>query len=269
MLTEKIDTAVLRAAGSQLKIVANFAVGFDNIDTAACAKAGVTVTNTPEVLTQAVAEHTFALLMAAAKRIAETDGYFRAKKYHGWGPLLWLGTELKNKTLGIVGTGRIGSEVARIAVQGFNMNVLYTDVQKNERLEKTTGAQFVDQKTLLAKSDFVSIHVPLLPTTRHLMGAAQFKQMKRSAFLINTSRGPVVDEKALVVALQKKIIAGAALDVYEFEPNPAPGLTKLKNVVLTPHTASATVEARNKMSRICAENIIAVLSGQPAITPIK
>lgn len=269
MLTEKIDAKLLRAAGLQLKIVANFAVGLDNIDTAACAKAGVIITNTPEVLTQAVAEHTFAVLMATAKRVVETDGYLRAKKYKGWGPFLWLGSELKEKTLGIIGTGRIGSEVARIAAQGFKMKILYTDKQRNPALEKTAVAQFVDQKTLLTKSDFVSVHVPLLPATHHLIGATQLKQMKSTAFLINTSRGPVIDEKALVIALRKKIIAGAGLDVYEFEPNLAPGLTKLSNVVLTPHTASATVEARNEMARICAENIIAVLSGKPAITPIK
>lgn len=260
MLTDKIDAAVLRVAGPQLKIVANFAVGTDNIDHEACARAGVTITNTPDVLNQAVAEHTIALMFAAAKRIVETDGYIRHGKYHGWGPMLWLGTELGGKTLGIIGSGRIGSEVARIAHRGFDINILYTDVTRNIKLEKNVGAQFCSLDELLKKSDVVSLHVPLLPNTRHLIDTPQLKRMKRTALLINTARGAIVHEHALIHALKNKLIAGAALDVFEHEPNISAALKKLPNVVLTPHTASATQEARDGMSELCAENIVALLA---------
>lgn len=268
MLTEKVDAELLRAAGPQLKIVANFAVGTDNIDMAAAMRAGVVVANTPNVLNQAVAEHTMALIFAITKRVVETDGYARRGLYQGWGPLLWLGTELRGKTLGIIGTGRIGSAVAQMAAHGCGMKILYTDVARNKKIEKETSAKFVSQRELLKQSDVISLHVPLLPTTHHLMGAQQFRQMKRTAYLINTSRGPVIDERALAIALAKKIIAGAGLDVHEHEPKIFPAFKKLSNIVLTPHTASATHEARNAMSELCAKNVVAVLQEKPAITPV-
>lgn len=269
LLTDKVDSAFLKAAGKQLKIVANYAVGYDNIDVAACAKAGVVVTNTQGVLSQAVAEHAIALMMATARRIVESDGYMRKGKYHGWEPELLLGMEMKGKTLGVVGLGRIGSTVASIAAKGFGMKVAYTDVKPNADFEKELGARFMPLDALLREADVVSIHVPLLPATRHLIDAKKLKLMKKTAYLINTSRGPIVDEKALVSALKNKQIAGAGLDVFEFEPKLAPGLAKLPNVVMTPHTASATIEARQAMSKLAAENILAVLSGKPAVTPVK
>ncbi len=262
LLTDKIDAEVINAAGFNLKIIANVAVGFDNIDLSAAKKKGIPVTNTPGVLTETVAEHTFALLLASARRIVEADKFARANKYHGWEPFMFLGTDVYGKTLGIVGLGRIGFAVAQRAVKGFGMKILYNDVKKNEDFEKQFGGRFVGLEELLKNSDFVTIHVPLLPTTRHLIGAPQFKQMKKTAFLINTSRGPIVDEKALVKALKNKQIKGAAIDVFEFEPKLAPGINKLDNVILTPHIASATEETRAKMAEVAAINIIAALSGQ-------
>lgn len=261
LLTDKITGEVMDAAGDQLKIIANYAVGFDNIDLAAAQSRGIAVTNTPGVLTEAVAEHTFALILAVAKNLIEADKYTRSGSYQGWEPELFLGMGLYGKTLGIIGAGRIGSFVAK-AAQGFNMKILYHDVKRNPEFEEGTGAQFVDLMALLSNSDVVTIHVPLTPATKHLLGANHFPIMKRSAILINTSRGPIVDEAALVSALKSGIIAGAGLDVYENEPRLAEGLELLKNVVLTPHTASATVEARAAMSKIAAENIVAVLSGK-------
>lgn len=268
LLTDKIDAAFLKAAGPGLKVVANYAVGYDNIDVPACAKAGVTVTNTPGVLSQAVVEQTIALMMATTRRIVESDAFLRKGRYHGWEPELLLGMELKGKTLGIVGLGRIGSGVAAVAAKGFGMSVLYTDVKPNADFEKDVGARFVQLDELLRLADVVSIHVPLLPTTRHLIDAKKLRLMKKTAYLINTSRGPIIDERALVAALKKKQIAGAGLDVFEFEPKLAPGLAKLPNVVMTPHTASATIEARQAMSRLAAENIVAVLAGKPAVSPV-
>lgn len=276
MLTERIDDAVLKAAGKQLKIVANYAVGFDNVDLAAAKKRGIVVTNTPsDKVNEAVAEHTFALMMALARRIPEADLYAKAKKYSGWNPWLMTGTDLYGKVMGIIGAGRIGSAAARRAVKGFGMKLVYADTRKNEALEKELGAVWVNQQKLLEISDFVSLHVPLLPSTQHLISTAQFASMKKTAFLVNTARGPVVDEKALLRALKTKRIAGAALDVFECEPAIDCDVTdnlELKsfpNVILTPHIASATVEAREDMSRIAAENLIAVLSGKPALTPAK
>lgn len=266
LLTDKITGEVMDAAGDQLKIIANYAVGFDNIDLAEAGKRGIAVTNTPGVLTEAVAEHTFALILAVAKNIIEADRFTRSGSYQGWEPELFLGVGLYGKTLGIIGAGRIGSFVAK-AAQGFNMKILYHDVKRNPQFEEGTGAQFVDLMSLLSNSDVVTIHVPLTPETKHLLGANHFPLMKRSAIIINTSRGPIVDEASLVEALRSGTIAGAGLDVYENEPRLAEGLDVLKNVVLTPHTASATVEARSAMSKIAAENILAVLSGQPPVNP--
>ena len=268
LLTDKIDGEVMDAAGKQLKIIANYAVGFDNIDLQAAKSRGIAVTNTPDVLTETVAEHTFALLLALAHRIPESDRFTRAGKYHGWGPMMLLGRDLAHKTLGVVGLGRIGSLVAQHAVKGFGMSVLYYDVKPNADFEKEMNAKFTSLEDVLAKSDFISIHVPLLPTTRHLMNAERFALMKPTAYLVNTSRGPVVDEAALVLALQKGVIAGAALDVFEKEPELAAGLTGLENVILTPHIASATIETRSRMAELAAKNILAVFAGEPPLTSV-
>ena len=262
LLTDKIDEEFFIAAGMQLKVVANYAVGYDNFDLKAFKKRNVIATNTPTVLNVAVAEHALALILAAAKRVCESDRFTRAGKYKGWEPELLLGTELTGKTIGVLGLGRIGADVARRAARGLDMNVLYYDVKRNEQFEKDLGAKFVSVEELLKTSDVVSIHVPLLPTTRHLIDAKKLKMMKKTAILVNTSRGPVVDEKALVAALKSKRIAAAGLDVYEFEPKLSPGLAKLSNVTLTPHTASATIETRDAMAKIAAQGVIDALSGK-------
>ncbi len=260
-LNNTIDSEVMDAVPTA-KIFANYAVGYDNIDLDAARERGVTVTNTPGVLTDAVAEHTVALMFALARRVPESDRFVRAGKYTGWGPMLLLGTQLKGSTLGLLGAGRIGTRVAEIA-SCLGMQVIYYDVKRNEILEKNTNAVFHDTaESVLQSADVVSVHVPLLDSTRHLLNAERLALMKKTALLINTSRGPVVDEVALVGALQEGGIRGAALDVFEHEPALAPGLAELENVILTPHTASATEEARGAMSRIAAENIIAHLNGE-------
>ena len=264
LLTDKIDEAVLQAAGDQLKIVANYAVGYNNLDVAAGKKRNVVMTNTPGVLTETVAEYALAAIMALTKNIVPADKFTRGGRYQGWAPLLFLGSDLGGKTLGVVGLGRIGSVLAQKAYAGLGMKIVYYDVQKNEELEKKTNAQFMELDDLLGAADVVSIHVPLLDSTHHLINAAKLALMKQSAYLVNTSRGPVVDEAALVEVLKNKKIAGAFLDVFEDEPALKPGLVELENVVLTPHIASATRETRSKMSEIAAQNIIAVLSGQEA-----
>ena len=263
LLTEKIDSEVFKA-NPNLKVVSNYAVGYDNVDVKAATANGIPVCNTPGVLENAVAEHTFALLLALCKRIAEADQYVRAGKYKRWEPMQLPGTALEGNTIGIIGLGRIGAGVAERARKGMGVNVLYHDIKRNKQFEKELQAKFVSLPELLKKSDFVSLHVPLLPSTRHLISKEELRLMKKTAYLINTSRGPVIDEKALVDALKKKHIAGAGLDVYENEPSLTPGLTKLKNVILTPHTASATVEARTAMSELAAQNIIDVLQGRKA-----
>jgi glyoxylate reductase len=262
LLTDKIDGEVMDAAGPQLKIVANYAVGYDNIDLKAAAERNVIITNTPEVLTESVAEHTVALMFSIARRIIESDQFMRDGKYVGWAPMLFLGNGLVGKTLGLVGLGRIGAAVAKMMRDGFEMKIIYYDIKRNEDLEVKYHLEYRDLESLLKDSDFVSIHVPLLPTTRHLIAEPQLKMMKKTAYLINTSRGPVVDEKALVEALKNREIKGAALDVYEEEPKMAPGLAELSNTVLTPHTASATEETRSAMSKMAAKNIIAALEGK-------
>ena len=261
-LDDKIDGEVLDAAGKQCKIFANYAVGVDNFDLKAAQERGVMMTNTPGVLTDTVAEHAFALLLGIAHRVAEADRFIRAGKYKGWEPMLLLGTDVSKKVLGIVGLGRIGARVAHIARRGFDMRVIYYDVKRNEEFEKEFGAEFRDEvDDIFREADFISLHVPLLPATRRLVDARRLGLMKKNAYLINTSRGPVVDEAALVEALRNGVIRGAALDVYEHEPALAPGLAELENVVLTPHIASATEETRQAMSELAAKNIIAVLEG--------
>jgi glyoxylate reductase len=269
MLTDKIDRAVMDAAGPQLRIIANYAVGFDNVDLAEAGRRGITVTNTPDVLTDAVAEHAFALLMATCRRVVEADKFTRAGKYKAFSPTLLLGAQLKGKTLGVIGLGRIGEGVAERAARGMGMKVVYSDVAAHADFEQRYAAKFLPIDELLAEADVVSIHVPLLPSTKHLINAKRLAMMKRTAYLINTSRGPVVDEKALVSALKRGRIAGAGLDVFEFEPKFAPGLTKLPNVVLTPHIASATHEARSAMAELAARSIIDVLDGRTPAHVVK
>lgn len=268
LLTDKIDGEVMDGIGKQLKIISNYAVGFDNIDLSAAKARGIMVTNAPgPEISRSVAEHTVALMLALAKRIVESDKYTREKKYKGWAPMLFLGTNLYGKTLGIVGLGGIGRMVAKM-MSAFEMKILYYDVKRAEDFEKEFGAKFASVPELLKNSDFVTLHVPLLPTTRHLMNDKILAMMKKTAFLVNTSRGPIVEEKALLKALKAKKIAGAALDVFENEPAIDTDLTDklelraMENVVLTPHTASAAIETRERMGQVAAENIIAVLSGK-------
>ena len=263
LLTDKIDREIIDA-NPKLKIIADYTVGFDNVDVKYATQKGIPVTNTAGSSDDAVAEHALMLMMALAKNLIIVDEFTRQKKYRGWRPFSFLGEQLKDKTLGIIGLGRIGSGLAARAHAGLKMKVIYHDIVRNMEFERSNRAIFVPVNTLLKTADFVSLHVPLLPSTRHLIGSKQLAMMKKTAHLINTSRGPVVDEKALVSALKKKVIAGAGLDVYEFEPQLAPRLEKLENVILTPHTASATREARENMGRIAADNIIAVLSGKRA-----
>jgi glyoxylate reductase len=263
ILTDKIDAEVMDAGAPTLKIIANYAVGFDNVDIEAAKQRKLLVTNTPGVLTNTVAEHTFALMLSIAHRISEGDRFSRAGKYHAWGPNMLLGTDLSGKTLGVVGLGRIGSRVAFHAVKGFEMKVIYTDPKPNPDFEKEFGAQYAEKiEDMLPNCDFVSIHVPLLDSTKHLMNEARLKIMRNSAYLINTSRGPIIDEKALAAALAKGVIRGAAIDVFEFEPEIVPELKTLDNVILTPHIASATEETRNKMAEMAAGNIIEALEGR-------
>ena len=260
LLTEKINDELLRAA-PKLRIVANVAVGFDNIDLDACTRRGVVATNTPGVLDETTADFAWTLLMAVARRLGEGEALARSGNWKGWNLDQLCGGDVWGKTLGIVGFGRIGRAVARRA-SGFQMQVIYTDaVRASEDLEKSLNAEFRDMNTLLAESDFISVHVPLLPETRGLFDAPKFFRMKPTAFLINTSRGPVVDEAALVAALESKKIAGAALDVFENEPFIHPGL-KRSNVVLAPHLASASLETRTKMAVMAANNVVSLFKGQ-------
>lgn len=262
ILTDPIDGEVMDAAGPQLKIVANYAVGYNNIDVAAATERRIPVTNTPGVLTETTADLAWAILMATARRLGEGERLLRAGKWAGWGPMLLLGVDIYGKTLGIFGMGRIGQAVARRA-RGFDMRVIYTDVNRlAPEVEKDLHVAYVDKPTLLAESDFISIHCPLLPETIHAFGAAEFKAMKKSAILVNTARGPIVDEEALADALTSGEIRAAGLDVFEEEPQIFPGLLDCENAVLIPHLGSATKETRGKMAEIAAMNIIARLNGR-------
>ena len=261
LLTDIISDQVL-AKNPQLKIVSNVAVGYNNIDVAAATRRGVMVTNTPGVLDDTTADFTWCLILAASRGLIQADKTFRSGKWKGWGLMQFLGHDVFGKTLGICGLGRIGRGVARRA-RGFDMRVLYTDVQRApEESERETGAFFVDKKTLLQESDIITLHVPLFPETRHYIGAAELALMKKSAILVNAARGPVVDEKALVKALKQGRIAAAGLDVYEKEPAPARGLITLPNTVLAPHIASASVDTRRKMSNMAVGNCLAGLAGR-------
>lgn len=263
LLTDTIDAAALDAAGPQLKIVANVAVGYNNIDVPACRARGVVVTNTPDVLTNACADFTWALILAVTRRLGEGERVVRAGKWGGWALDYMLGMELRGKQLGLVGLGRIGRAVADKA-PAFGMTVAYTA----RTPAGLPGATHMPLDRLLATSDIVSLHCPMTPDTKHLIDQKALTKMKRSAYLINTSRGPVVDEGALAWALKERLIAGAALDVYEKEPEIHAGLMTLENVLLIPHLASATTETRTGMADLAASNAIAVVTGQPPLTPV-
>jgi glyoxylate reductase len=261
MLTNTIDAEVMDAAPA-LKIIANMAVGYNNIDVAEATRRGIVVTNTPGVLTDTTADFAWALLLAVARRVVEADRFVREGRFTGWGPMLMLGQDVHGKTLGIIGFGRIGRAVAKRAT-GFDMQVMYYDrVPADRKTERQLKARSVSLDELLAQSDYVSIHTDYNPQTHHLIGAPQLARMKRTAYLINTARGPIVDEAALVEALRAGQIAGAALDVFEHEPQVHPGLLDLPNVVLAPHIASASLDTRTAMALMAADNIIAVMRGE-------
>lgn len=260
LLTDRIDEDFLRSA-AKIRVVANVAVGYDNIDVPACTKRGVVATNTPGVLDDTTADFAWALLMAVARRVVEGDSYARAGNWKGWNLDQMCGTDVWGKTLGIIGFGRIGRALARRAI-GFKMRIIYTATKKAPpEIEREFSAEFRDLNALLAESDFVSLHVPLNSDTHGMLNAPKFFRMKPTAFVINTARGPVIDEAALVHALEAGKIAGAALDVFEQEPFIHPGL-KRSNVVMAPHMGSATVETRSKMAAIAAQNVSALFSGQ-------
>ena len=263
LLTDTVDVTVLDAAGPSLKVVANVAVGYNNIDVAACRERNIVVTNTPDVLTNACADFTWALILAVTRRLGEGERVVRAGAWGGWALDYMLGMELRGKQLGLVGLGRIGRAVAEKA-PAFGMTVAYT--ARNPAA--LPGATQMSLDKLLASSDIVSLHCPMTPETKHLIDQKALTRMKRSAYLINTSRGPVVDEGALAWALRERLIAGAALDVYEKEPEIHPGLMPLENVLLIPHLASATTETRTAMAALAASNAIAVVSGRAAHTPV-
>jgi len=267
LLTDEINEAIL-AAATQLKVVANVAVGFNNIDVQAASRRKILVTNTPGVLDDTTADFAWCLLLASARKLVEADRFTRAGQFTGWGIMLFCGEDVSGKTLGICGLGRIGRGMARRA-KGFDMRILYTDaVRAPAEVEAALDARFVDKETLFRESDFVTLHVPLLPETRHLIDAAELRMMKRTAYLVNAARGPVVNEAALVQALSEGWIAGAGLDVYEEEPKIHPGLLSLPNVVLAPHIASASRDTRLAMATLAVRNCVAVLEGKPPITPV-
>jgi glyoxylate reductase len=268
LLTTKVDHSFLDAAGAQLKVVSNVAVGYNNIDVAECRRRGVIPTNTPGVLTDATADIAMALILMVTRRLGEGERIVRSKQPWQWGMFMLLGSGLQGRRLGVVGMGAIGQALARRA-KAFAMTVVYTNRGAlAPHVEAELNAEQVDFDELLATSDVVTINCPYSPDTHHLIGAEQFELMRESAFLVNTARGPIVDEAALVQALRSGAIAGAGLDVYENEPALAAGLTELDNVVLLPHLGSATVETRAAMAVLAARNTVAVLGGQPALTPI-
>jgi len=260
LLTDVIDKEVI-SSEPDLKMIASYAVGYDNIDVNTATSLGIPVSNTPGILTDATAEMAWALLFSASRRIVEADKFTRAGKFNGWDPMLMHGQDIQNKTLGIVGAGRIGTTFA-LKSKGFDMNVLYVGNKQNKILGEKLNAKKVKLDDLLKKSDFISLHVPLNDSTNHLIGEDELKKMKKTAILINTSRGPIIDEKALIKALKNNWIFAAGLDVYENEPTVSKDLLKLNNVILQPHSASATTSSRSNMAIMAAENMIAGLSGK-------
>ena len=263
-VSDKIDAEIFDAA-PKLKIVSQMAVGYDNIDVTEATKRGIYVTNTPDVLTDTTADYAFALILASARRVVEADKYVRDGKWTiGWHPNFMMGTDVNGATLGIIGAGRIGYAVAKRA-KGFNMKIIYNDVSQRLEMEKELDSIYVDLETVFKEADFVSVHVPLLPETRYLVNSDKLSLMKKTSYLINTSRGPVVNEKALYDALVNKKIAGAAIDVFEQEPTPIDNpLLKLDNIVVAPHIASSSYETREKMSDMVADNLITFFKG---VTP--
>jgi len=261
MLTDPVNAELMVAAGPQCKIIANYAVGFNNMDIAAATERGIFLSNTPDVLTDATADMAWALMLAVARRVVEGDKVTRAGQFVGWSPLYMLGPEVTGKTLGIVGAGRIGQATAKRAT-GFNMKVVYTANSAKPEFEKATGATYLPLDDLLRTADFISLHVPLTPKTKYLIGEREFGIMKKTAILVNTARGPVVDEKALAKALQTGQIWGAGLDVYEREPIVEDALLGLHNAVLVPHLGSATFETRENMGFMAADNILKALGGE-------
>lgn len=269
LLTEKVDAELLDAAGPQLQVAANVAVGYDNVDVAACTERGIVATNTPGVLTEATADIAFSLILMATRRLGEGERLIRSGEAWKWGMFFLLGSGLQGKTLGVVGMGGIGIATARRA-RAFGMEIVYQSRSEiDPAIAEDLGARRVDLDELLAVSDVVSVHCPFSPDTHHLFGEAEFAAMKDSAYLVNTARGPIVDEAALAVALRDGVIAGAGLDVYEHEPRVEPELLALDNVVLIPHLGSATVETRTAMAVLAAENALAVLRGDAPPTPIR
>ncbi len=266
LLSDRIDQEIMDAA-PRLKVVANYAVGYNNIDVDYATQRGITVTNTPDVLTAATADLSWALLMAVSKRIVEADAFVRAGKFKGWAPELFLGHDVTGKTLGIIGAGRIGQAVGRRAA-GFEMTVLYHSRTAKPEFEAAAGARRVSLEHLLQTSDYVSLHCPLTDETYHLLDERRLKSMKPGSILINTARGPIVDEAALAQVLKEGPLAGAGLDVYEHEPQVHEALLSLKNVILLPHIGSATTETRNEMARMVARNVIAVLEQGQALNPV-
>jgi glyoxylate reductase len=266
-VTEKMDAEIMDAAGDGLKVIANMAVGYDNVDVEAATERGVVVTNTPEVLNETTADTAFMLLLAAARRLGEAERLLRSGGWDAWGPMQLTGPDVWGKKLGVVGFGRIGQAVARRA-RGFGMEILYHDQYRNEEAEQELGARYLDLNELLRTCDFISVHTPLTDETHHLIGATELDRMKPETVLVNTSRGPVVDEASLADALAEDRIFAAGLDVYEEEPEVHPRLLELENVVLAPHIGSASVETRDKMAVLAAENIVAVLSGEEPKTPV-
>ena len=266
-VTEKMDAEVMDAAGEGLRVIVNMAVGYDNIDVEAATERGVVVTNTPEVLNETTADTAFMLLLAAARRLGEAERLLRSGGWDAWGPKQLTGPDVWGKRLGVVGFGRIGQALAR-RTRGFDMDLVYHDQYRNEGAERELGARYLELDELLRTSDFVSIHTPLAPETTHLIGADELERMKPEAVLVNTSRGPVVDESALADALVEGRIFAAGLDVYEEEPEVHPKLLELENVVLAPHIGSASIETRDKMAALAAENLAAVLRGEEPKTPV-
>src|SRR5215211_2456157 len=266
-VTEKIDAEVMDAAGEDLRVIANMAVGYDNIDVEAATERGVVVTNTPEILNETTADTAFMLLLAAARRLGEAERLLRSGGWDSWGPKQLMGPDVWGKTLGVIGFGRIGQALAR-RTMGFDMELAYHDQYRNEEAERELGARFLELDELLRTCDFISIHTPLTPETTHLIGAEELRKMKPEAVLVNTSRGPVVDESALADALAEGRIFASGLDVYENEPEIHPKLLELENVVLAPHIGSASIETRDKMAALAAQNLAAVLRGQEPKTPV-
>ena len=262
----RVDASVVDAA-PKLRMIATLATGYDSIDVAAARARGIPVTYAPGILDETTADGAFGLLLATARRFGEAERYLRTGKFHGWTPSMFLGQDVHHATLGIVGMGRIGGQLARRA-KGFEMRVLYYDERRNDRAERDLGVTYAALDRLLAESDFVSLHVPLMPSTLHLIDSATLRKMKPTAVLINTSRGPVVDERALAEALRDGVIAAAGLDVLEREPEVEPLLLELENVVLLPHVASASAPTRTRMAVRAAQNILAFLDGKPLLDPV-